>query len=255
MKVGLLLTAVFLLVNSVYCEPQIKPFLYTISPSTSNDQKLNLHFDAGLGDGSLGFSDAPSADSRIGVEWNLNSRWSFLGHTSFGKDDSHTVLTGQIEGLYALRNNPEGKLQAAAGGGVRWERDGGNVLLLKFLGGWQTQQWRFDTNMTLEKASSPDRDPIDLIWSMGWSHRVSSMMYLGVEAVGQDLEGFWEQNEAEGGARILVGPSIHFFAEPWKAGVAGGYIFRPTFNDSSSVADRLFGSNRMAIQISFGREF
>lgn len=255
MKVGLLLIAAFFFVTSIYSEPQIKPFLFTISPSTSNDQKLNLHFDAGLGDGSLGFSDAPSADSRIGVEWNLNSRWMFLGNTSFGKDDSHTVLTGQIEGLYALRNNPEGKFRAAAGGGVRWERDGGNVLLLKFLGGWQAQQWRFDTNMTLEKASSPDRDPIDLIWSMGWSHRVSSMMYLGVEAVGQDLEGFWEQNEAEGGARILVGPSIHFFAEPWNAGVAGGYIFRPTFNDRSSVADRFFGSNRMAIQISLGREF
>lgn len=255
MKVGLLLIAAFFFVTSIYSEPQIKPFLFTSSPSTSNDQKVTLHFDAGLGDGSLGFSDAPSADSRIGVEWNLNSRWMFLGNTSFGKDESHTVLTGQIEGLYALRNNPEGKFRAAAGGGVRWERDGGNVLLLKFLGGWQAQQWRFDTNMTLEKASSPDRDPIDLIWSMGWSHRVSSMMYLGVEAVGQDLEGFWEQNEAEGGARILVGPSIHFFAEPWNAGVAGGYIFRPTFNDRSSVADRFFGSNRMAIQISLGREF
>lgn len=109
--------------------------------------------------------------------------------------------------------------------------------------------------MTLEKASSPDRDPIDLIMSMGWSHRVTSMIYLGVEAVGQDLEGFWEPNEAEGGARILLGPSVHFLMAPWKAGVAGGYIFRPTVSDRTSVANRFFGSNRMAIQISFGREF
>ena len=156
MKVGVLLVAAFFFVTSVYCDQQIKPFLFTISPSTSNDQKITLHFDAGVRDGSLGFSDAPSADSRIGVDWSLNSRWMFLGHTSFGKDDSHTVLTGQIEGLYALRNNTEGKFRAAAGGGVRWERDGGNVLLLKFLGGWQAQQWRFDTNMTLEKASAPN---------------------------------------------------------------------------------------------------
>jgi hypothetical protein len=109
--------------------------------------------------------------------------------------------------------------------------------------------------MILEKASSPDRDPIDLIVSTGWSHRVTSIMYLGVEAVGQDLEGFWEPNEAEGGARILVGPSIHFLIEPWKAGVAGGYIFRPTISERTSAADRFFGSNRMAIQISIGREF
>ncbi|MCI0443310.1 hypothetical protein L0244_37020 [bacterium] len=256
MKVSsLFIIATFFFVASINCEPQVRPFLFTTSPSDSEDQKVTLHLDAGLGDGSLGFSDAPSADSRIGVEWNLNSRWTFLGNTSFGKDDSHTVLTGQIEGLYALRNNSEGKFRAAAGGGVRWERDGGNVLLLKFLGGWQAQQWRFDTNMTLEKASSPDRDPIDLIMSIGWSHRVTSMMYLGIEAVGQDLEGFWEPNEAEGGARILLGPSIHFAMEPWKAGIAGGYVFRPTVTDRSSAADRFFGTNRLAIQISIGREF
>jgi hypothetical protein len=255
MKVGLFLFTIFFFVTIVYCDQQTMPFLFTISPSISNAQKINLHFDAGVGDGSLGFSDAPSADSRIGIAWNLNSRWMFLGKTSFGKDDSHTVLTGQIEGLYALRNKTDAKFRAAAGGGVRWERDGGNVLLLEFLGGWQSQQWRFDTNMTLEKPSSPNRDPIDLILSMGWSHRVSSMMYLGIEAVGQDLEGFWDLNEAEGGARILAGPSIHFFVERWNAGVAGGYVFRPTLNDRSSVADRYFGSNRMAVQISLGREF
>ena len=31
---------------------------------------------------------------------------------------------------------------------------------------------------------------------------------LGVEAIGEDLEGFWEEEEAEGGARLLMGPSL-----------------------------------------------
>ena len=36
---------------------------------------------------------------------------------------------------------------------------------------------------------------------------------------------------------------------------AGGYVFRPTVTDRSSAADRFFGTNRLAVQISVGREF
>lgn len=253
--VSFFIIATFFLVASVYCETQVRPFLYTTSPFNPDDRQLNVHFDAGLGDGSLGFSNDPSVDGRIGAEWYFHSRWLFTGSAAFGKDDSQTVFSGEVEGFYSIRNKPEARFRAAAGGGVRWERDGGNVLLLEFLGGWHEPSWCFDSNVTLEKANSPDRDPVDLIMSIGWSHRVTSMMYLGVEAVGQDLEGFWEENEAEGGARILLGPSIHFAIEPWKAGIAGGYVFRPTVTDRSSAADRFFGTNRLAIQISVGREF
>jgi hypothetical protein len=116
MKVNVLfIIATFFLVASINCEAQVRPFLFTISPQDPDIASVNLHFDAGLGDGSLGFSDDPSVDGRIAVEWNLNSRWMFLGNTAFGKDESHTVVTGQIEGFYALRNKTEARFRAAAG--------------------------------------------------------------------------------------------------------------------------------------------
>jgi hypothetical protein len=31
----------------------------------------------------------------------------------------------------------------------------------------------------------------------------------GIESIGQDLEGLWDPSEADGGARLLVGPSLH----------------------------------------------
>jgi hypothetical protein len=67
-----------------------------------------------------------------------------------------------------------------------------------------------------------------------------SFLRAGVEAIGEDLEGFWEADEAEGGARVLVGPSLHV-APPnqrWQVGIAGGPMFHATRSGRSSPATR-----------------
>jgi hypothetical protein len=43
---------------------------------------------------------------------------------------------------------------------------------------------------------------------VGVSKNLWRPVYVGVEMIGEDLEGFWEPNEAEGGARLLIGPSM-----------------------------------------------
>src|SRR5437660_8013593 len=56
---------------------------------------------------------------------------------------------------------------------------------------------------------SSERDALDLITSVGWARKLSRGMSLGVEAIGEDLEGFWKAEEREGGARLLAGPGLH----------------------------------------------
>ena len=65
-------------------------------------------------------------------------------------------------------------------------------------------------------------------------------MSLGVEAIGEDLEGFWEADEAEGGARLLVGPSLHVspHKQRWQLIATGGPLFHPTDTGRSSSAFR-----------------
>jgi hypothetical protein len=49
-----------------------------------------------------------------------------------------------------------------------------------------------------------------------------------VEVLGEDLEGFWEPEEAEGGARLFVGPSVRL-APPqrrWQVSLAAGPVIR-----------------------------
>lgn len=43
----------------------------------------------------------------------------------------------------------------------------------------------------------------------GLHYRLLGKLYGGYEAVGEDLKGLWDEDEAEGGAKILVGPSLN----------------------------------------------
>ena len=84
--------------------------------------------------------------------------------------------------------------------------------------------------MLFEKPFSAERDAVDLITTFGVARRVSSALHVGVEAIAEDLEGFWENAEAEGGARLLVGPSIRVapHGRPWQLSVAGGPMVHAT---------------------------
>ncbi len=59
-----------------------------------------------------------------------------------------------------------------------------------------------------------DRDKTDIIVGAALSCPVLSHSRLGIEAVAEDLEGYWEAEEAEGGAKLLVGPTFWVLANP-----------------------------------------
>ena len=126
------------------------------------------------------------------------------------------------------------------GGGVLHEADGVNVLLARLVAGHEGTGTRLHGNLLFQKPLAEGRDHVDLITSMGWAARVTSTWAIGVEAIGEDLEGFWDSQEAEGGARLLVGPSVHVAppAKRWQVSFAGGPTFRPTRSERTSQALR-----------------
>jgi hypothetical protein len=65
-----------------------------------------------------------------------------------------------------------------------------------------------------EKPFAEDRDTVDVIVGAAASVSIARRARLGAEIVGEDLEDAWEDEEAEGGARLLVGPTL------WVAGPA-----------------------------------
>ena len=66
------------------------------------------------------------------------------------------------------------------------------------------------------------------ITSLGWSRRIDNRISVGVESIGQDLEGLWNPAEADGGAKLLVGPSFHAYSKggDWSTSVIAGPVVR-----------------------------
>jgi len=60
----------------------------------------------------------------------------------------------------------------------------------------------------LEFPFDSKRDPVDLIITLAASYGLSKKFRIGFEVAAEDLEGFWEEEEAEGGARFILGPSL-----------------------------------------------
>jgi len=78
-------------------------------------------------------------------------------------------------------------------------------------------------------------------------------MSLGVEAIGEDIEGFWESEEAEGGARLLVGPSFRIApaGQRWQFIATGGPLFHPSDTGRSSGAFRDLPPDRSRASYAF----
>jgi len=151
-----------------------------------------------------------ASDFGVAVEVT-KSRWTLRGLTGMtslpidGRERPNLRQAEVLRTLYALRS-----LSVAGGGGIREEWDGTRTFIGCVLAGSDFARGRLQGSVVLERATSSPRlhDAADVITTLGWSRPVGNRVSLGVESIGQDLEGLWNPAEADGGARLLVGPSI-----------------------------------------------
>jgi hypothetical protein len=147
----------------------------------------------------------------------------------------------------------------ALGVGARREWQGPTVLVGRVAVGHSFARSSVFGNVRFERALGERRDGVDVVTSVGWLRRVGSAVHVGAEAVGEDLEGFWEAEEAEGGAKLFAGPSIHLSpaGRPWSASLVGGPIVYATQTGRASGAARSLGANgnRYAVRLSLAYSF
>jgi hypothetical protein len=142
----------------------------------------------------------------------------------------------------------------SGGGGIRQEWDGARVLIGRVLARADVAGGRLQGSLVIERAVSSRvrRDGADVVTSVGWSRRIGDRLALGVEGIGQDLEGFWNHAEADGGARLLVGPSLHVQTKSgaWAAtATAGPVLYTPSTISSRDVPGmtRPYGGRHFAV--------
>jgi hypothetical protein len=248
---SLLLLAVPLSVSA-----QERPFAFAYAPS------------AWSRDGALAFVAPAYADAapravgrdgfqnQLGLEARVARRLALLGDVSFGETSgAASAAQFQAEALYNVLGDTS-RFRLAAGSGYRREGEGHSVWLGRVVGERAFASGRVLADLRLEKPFVEGRDEIDVIVALAAARRFGRGVSGGVEVVGEDLEALWEPEEAEGGGRILIGPSLHWRRRDGRlsATAAGGPVLRVNANPLSSLAPRALG-NGYAVRVSVAYVF
>jgi hypothetical protein len=241
---------------------QTQPFAFTVTTVPSLlEQRWNLRYEAGYGERTSEPFGLDGLAQRVRIQGALGGGFTLLAYGGLGLGngaDGSTRSSQGIELLKDLRPADRG-LGLAMGLGVRREWEGVTVLLGRVSVGHAFAGSSLFGNLRFERPLERGRDGVDLITTVGWLRRLGPAFHMGVEAVGEDLEGLWEKEEAEGGAKVFVGPSVHL-APPrrsWSASLTGGPILYATRSGRSSPADRPLGAtgNGYTVRASVGYSF
>lgn len=237
------LIAMLIAGTAAHAAAQERPFLFSIATATAQKPAVRFDYDVGVGERAFQSDVANQPEQRVGVQASYR-RLTMLGRVGIAEVGSSYQSSQSGEVLYSLlgASNPT---SLAAGGGMLHEPDGVNVWLGRIVAGRNADTWLLHGNLLFQKPMAENRDTVDLITSVGWAHKLPHAMSLGVEAIGEDLEGFWDPEEAEGGARLLVGPSLRIAPanRSWQFSIAGGPVVHSTQSPRVSTAIRALPSS------------
>ena len=186
--------------------------MFTINTLNPAARGWSVNYSGGYGERTVTPLGYDGIDQNIGVKGYLGDKFTFLASMGVGFGNNGDVKSlQQVEVLrdFIGGNQPAG-FRIGASLGFRREFNNDKVALSRVTAAYESVGWRLGANVRFEKAFDVHRDDLDVISSLGIHRQLSGQFYGGLEAVGQDLEGFWEKDEAEGGARVLVGPSLNF---------------------------------------------
>jgi hypothetical protein len=228
----------FMTVNQ--CTAQDRPFLFTFTPASAETPGLYLQYGAAYGEQTFEPLGGDAVEQNLGVQANLGANLTILAHFGMAMNSAVNRSSQHLEVLTRVLNADAHVVDLRAGIGMRHEYSGTNVLLARAAVGRRFSSWMSYGNLLLEKPLASDRDGVDVMLTLGLSYDLTKSLRLGVEAVGQDLEGFWDDEEAEGGARLFVGPTASLGVEgtPWHFTLGAGAIIRGTVSNRMSSAMR-----------------
>ena len=188
-----------------------EPFLFSMTTLTPNDLKWSLDYSGSYGERVSGPFGYAGVGQQFAVKGYLGKRFTCYASTSLGFSGGENVLSAQQAEI--IRDFIGGKknLGLRLGIGIGVGRDYYNVksILSRATVSFDAPRWKAGGNMLFEKVLDRNRDNIDIITSLGFHYCLAGNFFGGFEAVGEDLEGFWDAKEAEGGAKLLLGPSLN----------------------------------------------
>jgi len=225
--------------NIVVTKRTPEPFLFSVTTLTREDLKWSIDYSASYGDRVTGPFGYEGIGQNLALKGYLGRQFTLYANAALGFSGKDKVASMQhaevLHDFIGGRKN----LGLRLGAGVGATRDYSNVksLMTRIAISYDAMRWKAGGNLLLEKAFGINRDAIDVITSFGFHYRLKGNLYGGFETVGEDLEGFWDPKEAEGGAKLLLGPSLNMTSKNSKVffSVSGGPVFYATRNELTNT--------------------
>lgn len=154
--------------------------------------------------------------AKEGVEQGLRVRYQpldFLGLEAFGGIVlSSSAVRGQAASLEVIGralNQARHYINLDIGLGYAYDYRQDHVPRVRLVLDRSFGPWDIALSGLLEvPVGGAGRDEADIITTMAVSYAVLRTLRLGLELGGEDLEGLFEDEEAEGGAKVLFGPTL-----------------------------------------------
>lgn len=240
-RVPRILSAVFLLfavASSTGAQGQ--PFLLVRTPFAGTVERSALSYIVGYSERSFAAIDGDGLRQAAFARWHVGSRFAVHAGARMELTGSSHALTSEAEVEWNALGGPAVRTPLALGFGVRREAGPTAVVTGRVSASGAFTRSLFGASVLLERPLDSERDPIDVITSAGYSYQFSDNVRAGVEVVGQDLEGFWDPNEAEGGAALFAGPSLLLSPTTgrWSFAVGAGPALHVTRSSRMSGAPR-----------------
>ena len=209
--------------------PQTSPLVFTFGVPERAAAPATIRVTSEVDERALALWSGTATDFGTGVSLH-RSQWTVRSMTSLATlqfDHHDRPVFQQVDVVRSFVESPS--LSIAGGGGVRQAWDGTRVFLARVLGASPLGAGRLQGSVVVERVtSSPSkRDTADVVTSVGWARPLGRSVSIGVEGIGQDIEGLWDPAERDGGAKLLVGPSLQLRSKngDWGASLTAGPVY------------------------------
>jgi len=231
---------------------------YYLYQRTTLPSALHVDFETASGTRDAGAFGRHGVEGLVRTGVTLSDRWTL--ESSVGVADDHDTdqhgVGWSAEARYGLSTDDEG-WGLGLGAGYRRSYDGVSIPYLRLVGERSLARWNVAFNSVVEMPESDrqEHDNVDLIESIGTSYAVSSTLRAGVELAAEDVEGFFSHDEAEGGAKFILGPTLSWLVGDGQTVRAHvGWIYAATANAPTNPESPDYRGHRNGVlaRIAFG---
>jgi hypothetical protein len=194
-----------------------RPFSFLLDPSTPSAGDLSVEYALGYASGTAADRPLPSTLAPTGAQhaltfsYGLTNRIAPLASIRFLQPTNgggSVQATGTIGAVFLL-TDPEGsRFRLAVATVLFREFESHAGAYARLAASYDFGKLRVAANVHLERVFADERDAVDVLGLAGVSYKLLDPLRVGIEYVGQDLEGMADDEEAEGGAHHYAGPTL-----------------------------------------------